>query len=213
MSWRRLLNLDALLRGMVAGYGIAIPVGPIGVLILELGIRRGFRTAFSAGAGAASADLIYATVASLAGVLLVSLLAPYASFLRTASALILIGFGIWLFYHGIRGRNQRSEEVASMSCIGTYGAFLGLTLLNPVTVTYFTTLILGLRVGSSSSPIDVFLFVVGAFMASLSWQTLLAGASGLAHKRMSSKLQSATFAVGNCMVIALGILILIGIPI
>jgi hypothetical protein len=42
---------------------------------------------------------------------------------------------------------------------------------------------------------------------------LLAGTSGLAHKRMSSKLQSATFAVGNCMVIALGILILIGGPI
>jgi arginine exporter protein ArgO len=197
---------------MVAGYGIAIPVGPIGVLILELGIRRGFRTAFSAGAGAASADLIYATVACLAGVLLVSLLAPYASFLHTASALILIGFGIWLFYHGIRGRNRRREEIAPMSCIGTYGAFLGLTLLNPVTVTYFTTLILGLRAGSSSLS-DVFLFVAGAFMASLSWQTLLAGASGLAHKRMSSKLQSATFAVGNCMVIALGILILIGFPI
>ena len=53
-------TLDAFLNGVVAGYGIAIPVGPIAILILELGLRRGFRIALSAGAGAASADLIYA---------------------------------------------------------------------------------------------------------------------------------------------------------
>jgi arginine exporter protein ArgO len=100
-----------------------------------------------------------------------------------------------------------------MGHVDTYGMFLMLTLLNPVTVAYFTTLILGLRAGTSAPLIDVILFVVGAFSASLSWQTLLAFISGLAHKRLSPKVQSVTFAVGNCLVILLGILILIGFPI
>lgn len=200
------------MQGIIAGYGIAIPVGPIGILILELGIGRGFSTAFSAGAGTATADLIYATIASTAGAFLVSVLAPYAQTVRTVSAIVLIGFGVWLLYNGLRGR-KRSKEVSAMSRIDTYGMFLGLTLLNPVTVAYFTTLILGLRVGAAASPIDIFLFVIGAFSASFSWQTLLALISGLAHKRLSPKLQSVTFAFGNCVVILLGILILIGIPI
>jgi hypothetical protein len=51
--------------------GIAIPVGPIAILIIELGIRRGFSVAFCAGAGAASADLVYVTLAALAGTFLV----------------------------------------------------------------------------------------------------------------------------------------------
>ena len=197
---------------MVAGYGIAIPIGPIGILILELGIRRGFGTAFSAGAGAASADLIYATIASVAGSFLVSLLEPYATALRIASAMSLIGFGIYLFYRG-RSRQDEKRLELPMGYVRTYGTFLALTLLNPLTVTYFTTLILGLRAGTSSASIGILLFIAGAFSASLSWQTLLAGFSGLAHKRMSAKLQSATFIAGNLMVIILGVLILVGLSI
>jgi arginine exporter protein ArgO len=142
-----------------------------------------------------------------------AVLAPYALILRIISAIVLIGFGVWLFYHGLRDRNEESKEVNSMGHVDTYGMFLMLTLLNPVTVAYFTTLILGLRAGTSAPLIDVILFVVGAFSASLSWQTLLAFISGLAHKRLSPKVQSVTFAVGNCLVILLGILILIGFPI
>jgi len=143
----------------------------------------------------------------------VSILAPYAQTVRMVSAIVLIGFGVWLLYHGLRGNKEGSKEVSAMSRIDTYGMFLGLTLLNPVTVAYFTTLILGLRAGAAASPYDIFLFVIGAFSASLSWQTLLALISGLAHKRLSPKLQSVTFAFGNCVVILLGILILIGFPI
>jgi arginine exporter protein ArgO len=207
------LSLDVFLRGMVAGYGIAVPIGPIAILILELGIRRGFTTAFSAGAGAASADLIYATIASVAGRFLVSMLEPYTIPLRAISALSLIGFGTYLLYRGRKRQDKKHIEVHPASSVPTYCTFLGLTLLNPLTVTYFTVLILGLGAGTISSSIEVLLFVMGAFCASLSWQTLLAGLSGLGHKRLSPKLQSATSIVGNSMVIILGVLILVGVSI
>ncbi len=38
-------------EGVLAGYGIAIPVGAIAILIIEMGLRRGFRLGFMAGAG------------------------------------------------------------------------------------------------------------------------------------------------------------------
>jgi len=206
------LSLDAFLSGIIAGYGIAIPVGPIAILILELGLRRGFRVSFSAGAGAASADLIYATIAALAGTFLVSVLAPFATILRVGSALGLIAIGAWLLYHG-RNLSDRTREpqLGATSCPQTYGMFLGLTLLNPVTVTYFTTLILGMRADSSQSSVKAIFFITGAFLASLSWQSLLASISGLAHKRLPVKIQAATFAIGNFLIIALGFAILLGL--
>jgi arginine exporter protein ArgO len=205
--------LEAFLSGVVAGYGIAIPVGPIAILILELGLRRGFRIALSAGAGAASADLMYATVAAFAGTLLVSVLAPFSSILRAGSAIGLIAMGAWLLYHG-RNSSDRTHKLGlrATSCPQTYGMVLGLTLLNPVTVTYFTTLILGME-GFSSSSVSAILFVFGAFIASLSWQSLLAAISGIAHKHLSAKLQLATFAIGNFVVIGLGVTILLGLRI
>ena len=197
----------------MAGYGIAIPIGPIAILIIELGIRRGFGVAFCAGAGAASADLIYATVAVIAGAFLVSILAPYSGILHVVSACGLIIIGVLLLYRGFRhSRTDRNRSAfSSKGCPQTYAMLLGLTLLNPVTVTYFTTLILGLKAPSSDNAFDSFLFVAGAFLASLSWQTFLGGISGLAHRRSSPTLQKGTFALGNLIIIVIGMAILLGL--
>ena len=128
------------------------------------------------------------------------------------SAIVLVAFGLWLLYHGLHMRME-NREVKTLSNVDTYLMFLGLTLLNPVTVAYFTTLILGLTAGQTASSLEAVLFIFGAFLASLSWQTLLAVLSGSAHKRLSPKCQFLTFTLGDCIVIILGILILFGIPI
>ena len=59
--------MDVFLAGVAAGYGIAIPVGAIALLIMDLGIRRGFWPAFAAGAGAATAELLYSALAVIGG--------------------------------------------------------------------------------------------------------------------------------------------------
>jgi arginine exporter protein ArgO len=87
---------------------------------------------------------------------------------------------------------------------------LGLTLLNPVTVTYFTTLILGMGADSSQSSASAILFISGVFLASLSWQSLLASISGIAHKHLPVRMQVVTFVMGNLVIIALGVAILLG---
>jgi arginine exporter protein ArgO len=205
--------IDAFLRGIFAGYGIAIPIGPIAILIIELGIRRGFAVAFCAGAGAASADLIYATVAVLAGTFIVSILTPYSAILRIASASGLILLGMWLLYRGARraGTDTHHSAPLERNCFRMYTMVLALTLLNPVTVTYFTTLILGMEAVSSENLPTAFLFVAGAFLASFSWQTFLAGISGLAQRRFPPVLRTATFAIGNLMIITMGIAIFLGV--
>jgi threonine/homoserine/homoserine lactone efflux protein len=48
--------MNALAAGIVAGLAVAIPLGAIGVLIVDLGVRGGFRPAFLAGLGTALAD-------------------------------------------------------------------------------------------------------------------------------------------------------------
>jgi arginine exporter protein ArgO len=205
------LSPASFIQGLIAGYGIAIPLGPIAILIIELGIRRGFWVAFSAGAGAASADLIYASIASIAGTFLVSILKPVSFWVHLVSGLVLIAIGLWLFLHRKPARRHAKILSGSSSRLKAYVMILGLTILNPLTVTYFTTLILGLRINIATTPADTFLFVSGAFLASLSWQTLIASLGGFAHQRLSVTAQSAMFTIGNTIIILLGVLILAGI--
>ncbi len=198
------------MQGLIAGYGIAIPVGPIAILIIELGIRRGFSVAFCAGAGAASADLIYSTLASLAGTFLVSILKPYASVIHTISALALISLGLWLLYSSKMKKATEVDESRISTRSGAYCFVLGMTLLNPLTIAYFTTLILGLKSNIAGSADHVVSFVSGAFLASLSWQSVVASVGGFGHDRLSPKFRLVTFAAGNTIIVLMGVLLLLG---
>ena len=204
--------VESFLGGAVAGYAIAIPVGAIAILILETGLRRGFWAGFAAGSGAATADLVYATVAATLGSALAILLTPFATALKWASALFLIGLGIWGLTRVWQARRRGTEttlEPKARSLGRTYATLLALTLLNPTTIAYFAALILGLNLGSRYGSGEKILFVLGAFVASWSWETLLAAAGAIAHKHLSPDFRHATSLIGNFMIIGLGLKLLV----
>jgi threonine/homoserine/homoserine lactone efflux protein len=201
-------------EGVLAGYGIAIPVGAIAILIVDMGLRRGFPSAFMAGAGAASADFIYALMAAIAGATLAAALAPYGGILQIASGIVLLvlgGYGLWQAWKIDTAQKTTPLPDDNQSLWGIYLRFLGLTLLNPLTITYFGALILGRDAGVTTTAVEQLLFVLGAALASLSWQTLLAGVGSLANQRLSPRFQRLTSITGNLIVIALGLRILLSL--
>lgn len=200
-------------QGLVAGYAIAIPVGAIAILIMNAALRRGFRIGFMAGAGAATADLIFASAAAFAGAALAEIIAPLEVPLRILSGMVLIGlggWGLWKLRASLRARVQNDPPQVDTAHGGlrTYQQFLALTLLNPATIAYFASLILG-GGASVSTALERVLFVLGAWLSSLSWQTLLAVFGALAHRRLSPRMQAAVSILGNVMIIGLGANILI----
>jgi threonine/homoserine/homoserine lactone efflux protein len=256
--------IGALLAGLAAGYGIAIPVGAVSVLIVETGLRSGFRSAAAAGAGTATADAVYATIAAVFGTALAAALIPWQAPLRAAAVVVLVGLALRGFRsvardaerardggsgsapspgpesaHSPRGvpgpgsahsprvlpgpASVRPPSGPPAAPIGpgpggpqprsarrTYAAFLGLTLLNPMTITYFAALIVGLG-GTGTAPIEKLAFVVAAFGASLSWQTLIAAAGAALHRRLGPRLRLSVGVTGNAIVLAFAAVIAAGL--
>lgn len=202
--------MDAFITGVVAGYGIAIPVGAIAILIIDLGMRRGFRPAFAAGAGAATADLFYAGLAFIGGAALAGVIESVEGPLQTLSGAVLVviaGFGLF------RARRPRDPatpvEVSNGADLGrTYARFLALTIINPATIAYFAAVVIGLGIASDMALADGLLFITGAFLASLSWQTLIAGLGTLAGARLTSRTTTLISIGGNLLILVFGLLIL-----
>lgn len=196
----------ALFNGVAAGYGIAIPVGAIALLIVGTSMRCGFACGFSAGAGAATADLAYALVAALAGAAVAAQLAPWTGAIRAASAGVLAliaGWGLWNVPRRggepVRGTGATRSDLA-----GTYARFLALTIINPLTVVYFTALVLGSGVVAGGVAHTV-AFAVGAFAASLSWQTLLAALGAFGRRGLSPRIRVVAMVAGNLVVLGLAL--------
>src|SRR4249919_1069933 len=59
------MNLALFLRGLLVGFAIAAPVGPIGLLCIQRTLAYGRLTGLVTGLGAASADALYRLVAGL----------------------------------------------------------------------------------------------------------------------------------------------------
>lgn len=200
--------MNAFLTGAIAGYGIAIPVGAIAVLILDIGIRDGFRSSFWAGAGAATADLLYAAIAVALGGIAVVMLGRFALPLQLASGLILFALGGWGLWKLRVKKFSDSTSPIAPATVTVYLQFLGLTLLNPMTVVYFSALILGGAAGSESTLTSRTLFIAGAGIASFTWQTLLAGSASLLHKRLPNGAQKMLSLAGNLVICAFALNIL-----
>lgn len=170
----------AFLAGVVAGYGIAVPVGAIGVLIAGLSARTSLRVGAAAGMGAATADGIYAVVAVAGGAAVANAIAPVAGPLRWVGAIVLLALAGRTAWGAVRstGVTERSERPTTP--LRAYLVILGLTLLNPATVVYFGALVLGGAGGGAW-------FVAGAFLASASWQLLIAGGGSLIGRVLTSE--------------------------
>lgn len=190
---------QAFLFGMAAAYGIAIPVGPITMLILRTGVSRGLRAAAAAGAGAATADLVFATTAMLFGAAASGFLAPVLPAARLVAAAALAAIAL----RGLLAEpNPVARETGAARTGNTYLPFLGLTMLNPPTVIYFVSLAIALPEVSADLASRA-AFVVGAFLASLSWQEVLAVVGAMLHGRLSPRVQRITAVVSSLIILAL----------
>jgi threonine/homoserine/homoserine lactone efflux protein len=59
------MYMDLFFEGIIIGFAIAAPVGPIGVLCIRRTLAEGRASGLVSGLGAATADAIYASVAAL----------------------------------------------------------------------------------------------------------------------------------------------------
>ncbi|MEV4540851.1 LysE family transporter [Micromonospora echinaurantiaca] len=204
----------AFLAGLVAGYGVAIPVGAIAVLILGLNARTSFRVGAAAALGAATADGLYAAVAALGGAVVAGLIAPVAGPLRLAAAVVLLAIAAHGAWRALRPRTAPGGPADGRRGLDTptraFAGVLALTLLNPATVVYFAALVIGRQGGTDPGAAGALLFVVGAFVASASWQLLIAGGGTLVGRMLTGpRGRLVTALVSSALIAALAIAMLL----
>ncbi|GGU03288.1 MULTISPECIES: LysE/ArgO family amino acid transporter [Streptomyces] len=201
----------AVVAGLLAGYGIAIPVGAVGAYLVALTARTGWRTGAGAALGVATADGLYALLAVLGGSALVPLLAPVMAPLRWASACVLVALAVRAAWTALRayragGLAARRDGEHPMTPLRAYLTFLGITVLNPMTVIYFAALILATGPEGPATPPARTAFVLAALVASASWQLLLATGGALLGKGLTGpKGRLVTALVSSALIAGLAI--------
>jgi len=170
-----------LLKGIIFGFSIAAPVGPIGILCIRRTLAKGAAAGIISGLGAATADALYGLIAALGISAAAVFLVDHQIYLR------LIG-GMFLLYLGYKTFKSRPAEVTASarggSLLGAYASTLLLTITNPLTIMSFAAVFAALGAGATGeNSMSSFMLVVGVFIGSMLWWLILSGIiSLLRHK-------------------------------
>jgi arginine exporter protein ArgO len=197
--------LTAILAGIVAGLGIALPLGAIGVLIVREAVERGTRPAVAAALAVATVDFAYAVVAVVVGGRVADWLDGYERIVQLVGACALAA----VVAHGLWGlRRQAAQRSAILSGAGpapggtggattasialptshVFARFVALTIVNPMTAVYFVSLTTGLADQVTGAGAGA-AFAVGVFVGSAAWQLVLALGGAVAAARMTDRLR------------------------
>lgn len=171
-----------LVKGLVMGFSIAAPVGPIGMLCIRRTLGDGRVAGLLSGLGAATADAIYGCIAGFGVVFVSTILLTQQVWLR------LVG-GLFLCYLGARTFLASPEErISATNPLGLAGIYLStffLTLTNPMTIISFAAIFAALGVGNTSgSYISAVTLVVGVFVGSALWWLILSSIVSLFRSKL-----------------------------
>lgn len=172
-------------RGILLGFAIAVPVGPIGLLCIRRTLTYGQLTGLVSGLGAATADGLYGFVAAFGLTLISELMVEQALWLG-------IGGGLFLCYLGITTfRAEPAAQEASTKGYGLTGAYastLALTLTNPATILSFIAIFAGLGIAEpGQNRVSAGLTVLGVFSGSALWWLLLSWGVNLFRTSLNPK--------------------------
>lgn len=160
--------LAFLLKGILVGLVIAVPVGPVGIICLRRTIFEGKLVGLVSGFGAATADAVFGIIAGFGITAVADWLLDYQEWLRSIGgcALLLIGG------HNLRAKPQvqldspPDPESLSWDFVST---FL-LTLANPVTIFAFAGIFAAIGLSGAGATFDrAAILVLGVWVGSLMW--------------------------------------------
>jgi len=177
------MQIGFLLKGLLIGFSIAAPVGPIGVLCIRRTLAEGRRYGLASGFGAATADAFYGFVAGFGVAFISNFLISQQIWLRIFGAAFLVYLGIKTLLTQPAAEAARSE---GSSLLGAFGSTFLLTLTNPITIFVYAAVFTGLGLGTAAGDYaSAALLVMGVFSGSALWWVILSFGVGLLRTRVT----------------------------
>lgn len=191
-------------RGLLLGFAIAAPVGPIGLLVIQRTLNAGQAIGLASGLGAATADAVYGTVAAF-GLTLVS------AFLVEQQLWLGLAGGLFLCYLGVRTViAPPAAHAAASESRGLFSAWsttLALTLTNPMTILAFVAIFAGAGLATTGGgSIAALLLVAGVFCGSAAWWLLLSFGVSLLRGFVTAPVLRWINRIAGGVIVAFGVL-------
>ena len=198
-----------LLKGLVIGFSLALPVGPIALLCIRRTLARGPAAGVVSGMGAATADGVYGLIAGFGITFISNFLFSHSIILRLIGGCVLCYLGIRIFLT-VPGGNGNSA--AENGLVHDYVSALILTLTNPMTVVAFAAIFAAAGVGDpEGNYLGTAILVGGVVLGSALWWLILCGVVGGLHRKVNDRVLRFVNRISGTLIAGFGLIVLLSL--
>jgi len=182
------MDLSLLMKGILIGVIVSIPLGPMGLLAVQRTLNKGRASGFFSGMGIVTADTIFALVAAIGLTFIINFLNEQKLYFQILGGMVVLLVGVKIFAANPI-KQLRAFRLKRVNPLEDFLSILLLALSNPLTVLMFVAVFAGLKLGGDLTSFGGAFFVVsGIFMgATFSWFFV---SSILTHYRRKFRLRS-----------------------
>lgn len=164
INLREMIANMLLIKGILIGIFVTLPVGPLGLLAVQRTINKGWKIGFLAAMGAAASDLIYSSIAILGISFIDEFINRNANLINGLTGTMFLIVGINIFISGMKNFKVKEVEEDGRRIHPFYLHFL-LGLSNPMTFIIFLTIFsrMGIYVELGNAVYN-FIFIVSIFV-------------------------------------------------
>jgi threonine/homoserine/homoserine lactone efflux protein len=204
------MTYELFFKGLIIGFSIAAPVGPIGILCIRRSLTIGKWSGICTGLGAAAADTIYGIIAVLGLTAVSDILISYDWWMKMIGASFLLYLGCKSFF--TTHISKKTISSSHHSLLQDFSSTLLLTLTNPITILSFAAIYAGMGLGDvHASPLSSIAMVIGVSLGStLWWIFLVCGISVFKTKLTTTHMKWIDW-ISGCVLIGFAIIILYSI--
>lgn len=175
------MDIIFFLKGILIGFAMAIPVGPIGILCIRKTLTEGRIRGLIIGLGAATADLFYACIAAFGLTFISDVLSSQRIWLRLVGGALLLFLGVRIF----RAQPKNPKiHINGAGMLRSYLTTVFLTLTNPLTIFAFIAIFAALDLADGLSFPSASLLVIGVFSGSILWFVILSSGVTFFRKKL-----------------------------
>jgi threonine/homoserine/homoserine lactone efflux protein len=159
--------------GLAIGFGMSVPVGPVGLLVFRRSLLHRARAGIVTGMGAALADALLCSILAFGITAVSDFLAHHTRLLENAGGFVLLAIG-YVVWHTSPPREMPTTPAPRAGWFGAFTTALLITIGNPMTFVgagaIFAGFALGARLGNH---FDALTLVLGIFCGSTLWWVIL----------------------------------------
>ena len=200
------MELTFFLKGIVIGFAMAIPLGPIGVMCIRKTLTEGRLRGLIVGLGAATADMLYSCIAAFGLTVISGIIVHQQIWFRLFGGTLLLFLGIRTYR---AAPTKLSIPTNNNGMLRSYLTTVLLTLTNPFTVFAFLGVFAALGLGTEIGYFSAATLVVGVSVGSCAWFVLLSSGVTLFRNKLDLSGLRWVNRIAGILIIISGIIIMV----